>query len=392
MNAEPFEIAVPDEIVDDMTRRLRDVRWPGDFGNSQWRYGVEEGWLRGMAEYWANEFDWRAQEREMNRFPHFKSVIDGVPIHFIHLKSGRPGAIPIILSHGWPWTFWDWRMLIEPLAEGDGDGPAFDVVVPSLPGVAFSSPLRTTGINVRAIGRLWVKLMTEVLGYDRFAAGGGDFGAFITAELGHAHPDKLIAVHLSLAIFPPEAFHLTLGPEAFAADEQWMYERNRQAAMSTVSHVAVHGNDPQTLAYALADSPIGTAAWIWERRRAWSACDGDLAEYEGRDALCTTASLYWLTNTVGTAMRIYKEQFHGGPAGFAMNWPLLTPGKPVITVPTGVTIAPRDVVHLPRSIMAENTNLHHYRVLEKGGHFMPAETPGELIEEYRAFFHKLSGE
>lgn len=378
----PFTIAIAPERVDDMRRRIEQASWPGDFGNDDWRYGVNQDWLVDMTRYWARDFDWDAQQAAMNRLPQFQTEIDGIPLHFVHLKSGRPDAIPIILTHGWPWTFWDWHRLIEPLVAGGAEGPAFDVVVPSLPGVAFSAPLKTTGIGVRRIGQLWVKLMAA-LGYDRFAAAGGDWGAAVTAELAHAHRDHIIAAHVSLLMLPG-VNPATITPDAFAKDEQWMVARAFEALPTITSHVAVQSADPQTLAYALADSPIGTAAWLWERRRNWSDCDGDVLNAYDRDFLCATASLYWLTNTIGSSMRIYAEQFPG--FGFEMDWPAVNDAERVIDVPFGVAVAPRELAFLPRELVARKTNLRHWRRVEAGGHFLPAEQPDILIEEYRTFF------
>ncbi len=389
MKAEKFKIEIPQARIDDLRNRLLATSWPGDFGNEDWHYGVEQGWLKDMVAYWATEFDWRAQEARMNALPQYRVVIDGIPIHFMHIKSGRPDAIPLILTHGWPWTFWDWHDLAQNLANGDSDGPAFDIVVPSLPGVAFSSPLTTTGVNPRVIAQLWVKLMVEVLGYPRFAAAGGDWGSAVTSELGHAHPDRILAIHLSTLLLP--GFDPTrVGPQDFAADEQWMLPRIMEAIPLITSHFVVHASDPQTLAYALADSPVGTAAWLWERRRAWSDCGGDIVGLHGRDFLCTLASLYWLTNTIGSSLRIYKEQFGNPSAGFeATGWPLLHDGMPSVTVPTGVAVAPSEVVLLPRKVVAEQVNLQRWKILPAGGHFLPAEQPGLLADEYRAFFGGL---
>jgi pimeloyl-ACP methyl ester carboxylesterase len=384
---ERFRISIPEDRLQDMRRRLRATSWPGDLGNADWRYGVEQGWLQDMVHYWAEDYDWRAQEARMNALPHFRVEIAGTPIHFVHLRSGRPGAIPLLLIHGWPWTFWDWEGVIAELSAGDA-GPAFDLIVPSLPGVAFSSPLRTTGLNVREIGNLLVRLMCEVLGYERFAAAGGDWGSMITAELGHAHPDRLLAVHLTMMVLH-EFLHFDLDPSAYAPDEQWMLERIREVAPHITSHVAVHGADPQTLAYAMADSPAGTAAWLWERRRTGSDCDGDLAAYQGREFLCTLASLHWLTNTIGSSMRIYKEHFAG--EGLQMNWPRLHQRRPQIPVPTGVAVAPKEMAFLPRAEVARLTDLRRWELLPRGGHFLPAEQPKLLAAEYRAFFADVAG-
>lgn len=385
MKPATFRIEIPEKRVDELRRRLIETSWPGDFGNDDWRYGVEQEWLRDMVEYWANDFDWRAQEAQMNALPQFRVVIDGMPIHFMHIRSGRKGAVPLILTHGWPWSFWDWRDLAQNLASSNA-GPAFDIVVPSLPGVAFSSPLTKTGMNPREIAKIWVKLMVDVLGYERFAAAGGDWGSAVTAELGHAHSERILAIHLCTPLLP--GFDPTkVGVKDFAPDEQWMLARIGESIPLITSHFMVHATDPQTLAYALADSPVGTAAWLWERRRAWSDCDGDVVALHGRDFLCTLASLYWLTNTIGSSLRIYKEQFANPSAGFeATGWPLLHDNKPSVPVPTGFAVAPKEVVLLPRAIVAERVNLKRWQLLPRGGHFLPAEAPDLLADEYRTFF------
>jgi pimeloyl-ACP methyl ester carboxylesterase len=390
MAPQQFTITIPDERVEDMRRRLRTTNWPGDFGNADWDYGVEEGWLREMVDYWANDYDWRAEEARMNSFPQFRVEIDGVPIHFMHVKSGRADAIPLILTHGWPWTFWDWRGVVENLSRST-DGPAFDIVVPSLPGYGFSSPLRTSGLDIRAIGRLWAKLMTEVLGYERFAAAGGDLGSAITAELGHAYRDRLLAVHFCILLLP-EFHYKDVRPEDFAPDEQWMIARNKEAVPLITAHRVLHSTEPQTISYALADSPAGIGAWIWARRRAWSDCAGDVVAHHGRDFLCTLASVYWLTNTIASSLRLYKEQYGGGVRATGMpaatGWPLLRPDVPSIPVPTGVAVAPKEVALMPRAAVERRANLTHWQVLPRGGHFLPSEAPDLLADEYRTFFAK----
>jgi pimeloyl-ACP methyl ester carboxylesterase len=380
MKITPFTVNISDARLEDMRRRIRATSWPGDFANEEWRYGVEEKWLGAMAAYWADEYDWRATEAAINRFPNFMADIDGVPIHFIHLRSPRPNAIPLILTHGWPWTFWDWRYVIEPLANGEPGGPVFDVVVPSLPGYGLSAPLRTAGLGARQVATLWVKLMREGLGYDRFAAAGGDFGTIITGELGHGYPQHLIGVNLTTpALAGMDWYSFTR--EMYAPDEQWMIERTAATKLTIAGHMAVNVHDSQTIAYALADSPVGTAAWLWERRRAWSDCD-DIIAYQGRDFLCDLASIYWLPNTVGSAMRIYAEHFR-------RDFLPLNDRKPMVPVPTGCMIAPKDLIFVPKTMAEKLVNLRRWTILERGGHFSPSEVPELVVAEYRTFFGAL---
>lgn len=235
MKPKPFTVDISEERLADMRRRLRNTRWADDFGNSSWRYGVERGWLEEMVRYWAEEFDWRAQEVAINRFPQYRVSIDGVPIHFIHMRGKGKNPMPIILTHGWPWTFWDWKdvigPLVDPAAHGGDPDDSFDVIVPSLPGYGFSEPLRTLGIGVREVAVLWIKLMRDVLGYPHFAAAGGDWGALVTSELGHAHSQHVKAVHLTLP-FVPGLNPLAIPRDAFAADETWMADRAVEAGRS----------------------------------------------------------------------------------------------------------------------------------------------------------------
>ena len=268
MRATPFRVDVPASQLDDLRRRLRTTRWADDFGNETWKYGVERRWLEEMVRYWAEEFDWRAQEAAINAFSQFRIEVDGVPVHFVHVRGNGPSPTPLILTHGWPWTFWDWKDVIAPLADpaayGGDPADAFDVVVPSLPGYGFSAPLRTTGIGARRVAELWVQLM-GVLGYERFAAAGGDWGAIVTAELGHAHSEHVCGVYLTLPMIPGVNLR-DIPADAFAEDETWMAQRSREARPAIMSHSTVHIHDPQTLAYALCDSP-------WARRRG-SGSDG----------------------------------------------------------------------------------------------------------------------
>lgn len=382
MQPTPFKIEIPQERLDALQRRLREIQWPGDCGNADWQYGVEESWLRRAVEYWREEYDWRHVETEINKFPHYRVEIDKVPIHFIHVRSSRANAIPLILTHGWPWTFWDWRDVISELAEPlDSDLPAFDVVVASLPGFAFSSPLRTAGIGVREVGRLWQQLMTDVLGYQRFAAAGGDWGSLVSAELGHAFPDAVIGVHLTLPLMPGVDL-ASLSHAPFAPDERWMADRNAEASTLIASHMAVHCNDPQTLAYALADSPVGLAAWLWERRLAWSDADYD-GPARSLEFLCTLASIYWLTNTIGSSLRIYRDHF-------SKPWTSLNGRERLIDVPTGYAIGPKELVMFPKAMAETLCNLRRWTILPRGGHFAAAEVPELVIEEYRAFFGGLA--
>ncbi len=372
MTPQRFEADLPAEVLTRLRSRLGDVRWAERVGGDDWVYGVPRAWLEDMVAYWRDDWDWSAAAAEMNRWDHYRTEIDGIPIHYLHAPARVEGATPLILTHGWPWTFWDFRYVLEPLTE------QFDVYVPSLPGFGFSTPLTTAGVDVARVAGLWVRLMTEVLGFERFAAHGGDWGALVTAHLAHAHADVLIGAHMSLTLIPGVT-RASLGEDAFAADEQWMITRVAESEPLIRSHVAVHSLDPQTLAYALMDSPVGTAAWVWERRRNWSDCGGDIESVFDREHLCTTAALYWCTGAIGSSLRLYHEQFK-------KPWPLVHDRQPVMEAPCAFAVFPKDVVHMPRSVLEEHCNLARYTVMPRGGHFAAPEQPELLVEDLCAFF------
>jgi pimeloyl-ACP methyl ester carboxylesterase len=375
MRPEAFTVAIPDADLDDLRRRLEATRWADDFGNEDWAYGVERGWLEGMVGYWAGEFDWRAQEAAINALPQFRVELDGLLVHYIHVRAKTDNPIPLILTHGWPWTFWDYKDLILPLAEA-----GFDVVVPSMPGSGFS-PLRTSGVVISGIAKRWVTLMRDVLGYQRFAAAGGDWGASITAELGHAHAQHLLGVYLTTTTWPGLNL-FQVEPTAFAPDEQWMLDRLRAVSGFSLGYTSIQRIGQQTLAYALVDSPVGTAAWLWERRRAWSDSGNDVLSVFDRDFLCTTASIYWLTRTIGTSIRLYRDHYSHG-------WKPRHNRPRIIEAPTGFGVYPKDVVFAPRAVAEEATNLVRWTIMPRGGHFGPSEQPEAGVEELTNFFHSL---
>jgi pimeloyl-ACP methyl ester carboxylesterase len=387
MKAEVFEVSVSDAELGDLHRRLAAARWADDLGNADWRYGVERGWLEDMVRYWHQDFDWRRTERRINALGNFKVTIDGVPLHFVHRRSRHPGAVPLLLLHGWPWTFMDFEALIEPLldpvAHGGDACDAFDLIIPSLPGFAYSMPLTRTGLDVPRSAELFAKLMTDVLGYQHYAVAGGDWGAMLCGQLAHAHPANVIGLLTSIPLFPRLDL-MQIKSQDHDAHDDWMIERRAVSLASASSHVAVQGTDPQTLAYALVDSPVGTAAWIWERRRAWSDCDGDLLAVHDRDFLCTLASIYYLTRSIGTSMRCYWEHFRSGMPVVPLHDRL-----PVIEVPCAFAIHPKDVMLVPRSVTAGLVNLQRWTQMPRGGHFGISEQPAAFVGELRTFFHTL---
>lgn len=388
MKAEPFEVAVPKADLDDLCLRLARTRWADDLGNADWRYGVELNWLKEMVAYWRDDYDWRSTEAMINHHPNFKVMIKGVPLHFVRVRGTGVNPLPLLLIHGWPWTFMDFYPLIDQLADPAANGgdavDSFDLIIPSLPGYGYSMPLTTTGLDIPCHGELFRLLMTEVLGYSRFAVVGSDWGAAITTWMGHAYPERIVGVFATIPYFPGLDL-TTITPDRFAADEQWMLIRQAETARSAMSHFVVQSTDPQTLAYALVDSPAGTAAWLWERWRSWSDCDGQPNGAFDRNSLCALASIYWLTGSIGTSMRTYWE--HAAAGGLPMR--PLHGRTPAIEVPCGFAIFPKEVMFVPREVAAEGTNLQRWTRMPRGGHFGLAERPHESAAELKSFFAPL---
>lgn len=382
---QPFTVELSDQVLGALEARLRSARWPGVIGDDDWVYGVPQAWLQDMTEWWIEAWDWPAEAERMNQWQHHRVVIDDIPIHYLHAPGKGPNPTPLLLTHGWPWTFWDFKDTIGPLSDpashGGDPADAFDVYVVSLPGFGFSTPLTTAGVDVAKVADLWVKLMCDVLGHERFAAHGGDWGALVTSHLAHAHADRLVGAHLSLTLMPG-VDRRSLGDDAWGPDETWKRERNAESESVIRSHVTVHLLDPQTLSYGLVDSPVGTAAWIWERRRNWSDCNGDVETAFDRQHLCTTAALYWCTGAISSSLRLYHEHFR-------KPWPLAHDRMPRLEAPTGWAVFPKDVVHMPRSVLESHSNLHRYTEMPAGGHFGAPEQPELLVGDIRAFFAPL---
>jgi pimeloyl-ACP methyl ester carboxylesterase len=386
VSIEPFTIHIPDSDVADLRQRLERTRLAPEFANENWQYGTNGKYLQELLSYWATDYDWRAQEAKINRFQNFKTTIDGVPIHFIHEKGKGPNPTPLILSHGWPWTFWDWHKVIgpltDPVAYGGNAEDSFDVVIPSLPGYGFSNPLTTPGVNFWRTADLWVSLMRDVLGYDKFAAGGGDWGAILTAQLGHKYAEHLIGVYIHLMV-PLHVFNGELPPaSAYGSDEIGYFERNENFFSEESGYSAIQSTKPQTIAFALNDSPAGLCAWILEKRRTWSDCGGDVETRFTKDELLTTISIYWFTQSYGTSARYYYECLHN-------KWQPSHNRTPVVEAPTGVGMFEQEVVLMPRSWAEDYYNLQHFTKMESGGHFAPMEEPEALVDDIRTFYRKL---
>lgn len=388
MKAERFQIEISDRQLDDLSQRLRLTRRSNDFANEQWSYGTNGDYLNELLDYWKEHYDWRRHERAMNAYPHFRVQIDGVPIHFIHVRGRGRNPTPLILSHGWPWTFWDFRKLIGPLTDpivyGGTEDDSFDVIIPSLPGFGFSTPLTQPGMTSGKTADLWHTLMTDVLGYRRFGAHGSDFGLVVTEQLGHKYPDSMIGIHVQGAS-PLDYF--TGGsplPTDYGPEDQERLAKSAEFAKSELGYMALQTTKPQTLAHALEDSPIGLCAWILEKRRTWSDCSGEVERCFSKDDLLTTVMIYWLTQSYGTSARYYYESAHH-------PWSPSHTRTPVVEAPTGVVLFANDIIGMPRKWAERYFNLKRWTAVDHGGHFGAAEQPEILIHELREFFRPLRG-
>ncbi len=375
---EPFTVAIPEPVIDDLRRRLRQTRWPDQLPGTGWELGTDLDYLRDLCDYWAALFDWDAAQARLNAWPQVVTTIDGQTVHAIHARADRSDALPLLVLHGWPGSVAEMLGIIEPLRNPPEPGDAFHVVCASLPGFGFSGPTRERGWNVRRIAAAMVELMGR-LGYERFAALGGDWGATTSNYMALEHPDHLVGIYLTMAAAgpPPGAD----GSELSDAEREWV-AKSAAFFAEEAGYLQMQGTRPQTLAYALTDSPAGLAGWMVEKFRAWSDCDGDLESAIGRDQLLTNISVYWVTGTANSASRIYLEAMRAGE---------FQPIAARIEVPTACAIFPKETVRAPRAWAEHAWNLQRWTEMPKGGHFAPIEVPDLLVADVRAFYRDVSG-
>ena len=371
----PFRIDIPQADLDDLRARLARTRWPDQLPGVGWDYGIPLGYVKELAEYWRTGYDWRVHERRLNAFPQFTTTIDGQNIHFLHVRSPEPGALPLIITHGWPGSIVEFMGIIGPLtdpgAHGADPADAFHLVVPSIPGYGFSGPTRDRGWNVRRIAQAWGELMNR-LGYRRYGAQGGDWGSTITRELGLIVPGHLAGVHLNM-LFP----RVRDEPSDLTDQERARLQALRRFRSTGFGYYAIQSTRPQTLAYGLTDSPAGQLAWIVEKFGEWT--DAGLPGAVDRDLLLTNVTLYWLTGTAGSSARLYYE------AGRSGDW-----GPPATsTVPTGVAVFPREIAPPIRRFAEQSNNIVHWAEFDRGGHFAAMEAPDLLTGDIRTFFRPL---
>ena len=358
----PFSIDVPDAVLDDLRQRLSRARFPDELDGAGWTYGTPLGYLRELVAYWRDEFDWREQERQLNRFDHFKTAIDGLDVHFIHERAADPDALPLIIVHGWPSSFMQFHKVIEPLtdpaAHGGSADDAFHVVVPSIPGYGFSDKPRERGYGPARMGDIFIELMAR-LGYARYGVQGGDWGAPIIARMARADSEHVAGMHTETCRGgPPEGVE---DPTAGVPPEELERMRDRQAFFSDEErgYSAIQGSKPQTLGYGLNDSPVGQAAWIIEKFRAWSDVNGDVESKFTRDELLANVTIYWVTQTATSSARLYYESPREGSGGFL--------GTGRIETPTGCAVYPEDVGFTPRLWNEAFYNLTRFTIMPRGG-------------------------
>jgi epoxide hydrolase len=377
----PFRIEVPQAALDDLGERLARTRWPAEPEGIGWSRGVPVGYLRELAEYWRTAYDWRRQEARLNQLPQFTTTVDGVNLHFLHVRSPEPEATPLLLIHGWPGSVVEFQELIGPLtdprAHGGDPADAFHVVVPSIPGHGFSGPLAETGWNHGRIARAFVELMAR-LGYDRYGTQGGDIGAFEAPLVGRLAPDQIIGVHVNALVTFPSGDPAELADLTEAEQQRMARMRHFQDEMMGYSHI--QGTRPQTLAYALTDSPAGQLAWIVEKFKEWTDPAAELpTDAVDRDHLLTNVSIYWFTATAGSAANLYYETYHD-PSMFAP--------RERGTVQTGVAVSLTQDVAI-RKLAEREHNVVHWSEFDRGGHFAAMEAPEFLVGDVRAFFRTL---
>jgi epoxide hydrolase len=373
----PFRVETPMAQLEDLQIRLRLTRWPEAETVRDWTQGIPLSYMKDLCAYWADGYDWHATESRINALPQFQTEVDGLDIHFLHVRSPHPNAMPLVMTHGWPGSIVEFMKVIGPLADpvayGGDPSDAFDVVCPSLPGYGYSAKPAGPGWGVQRIAAAWVELMAR-LGYDSYGAQGGDWGAAVTTSIGLQDPDHLTGIHLNMPIVPPGSISLENQSDT------------EQAALASMAHYQQwesgyskqQSTRPQTVGYVLVDSPVGQCAWIVEKFWAWTDCDGHPENVLTRNELLDNVMLYWLTASGASSGRLYWESFDGS---------FLEGGGGPISVPTGCSIFPKEIVRISRR-WAESrfSDIRYWNELDRGGHFAAFEQPELFVNELRSFF------
>jgi epoxide hydrolase len=375
---ERFEIRIDDSVLDDLRNRLALTRLPDQIDGTGWEYGIPEDYLRDLVEYWRDTYDWRAQEARLNELAHFRTWIDGQSIHFIHARSAHADAFPVLLMHGWPGSVVEFLDVIprltDPEAHDGSAADAFHVIAPSLPGYGFSEPTRTRGWGPSRVAAAFTELMDR-LGYTRYGAQGGDWGAQVATRIGALDPQHCVGIHLNM-------------PLADRPDEPEPLSDAEQADLAVIAHfrreesgyAQEQGTKPQTLGVALNDSPAGLLAWIVEKFRTWSDCDGHPENAFTRDQMITNVMTYWVTQTITSSMRLYWERLHGDAREQEHEF---------VGVPTGVARYPKEPLRIPRPWVERRYNVTHWADMPRGGHFAAMEQPALFVDDLRIFFRTV---
>lgn len=382
----PFRYRATDAELRDLRRRLTATRWAGAVDRESWGDGTNPEFLQRLVAFWRTEFDWRAQERAINALPQFRVELGGVGVHFVHVRGVGPDPLPLLMTNGWPSSFLEYRKIIplltDPAAHGGDPRDAFHVVIPSLPGFGFSDAPAAPGMHVGRIAAMWHALMVDVLGFDRFGAHGSDIGVGVSSMLGLMHPPQLLGVHLTSVTGSAIVRDLGSAAPPLTGAEQRSVAESAAWAEREGAYAHLHRTKPQTLAYALTDSPVGLAAWTAEKFRSWSDCGGDVERRFSFDDLLTTITLYWLTKSIGPSMRLYREGH--------LHRRELKSGERV-EVPCGVALFPKDLSRPPREWGLRAYRITRWTEMRRGGHFPAHEEPRLLAEDLRAFFRELRG-
>ena len=380
----PFRCEVSDEVIADLKERLARIRLPDQLDGAGWDYGTERSYLDELCTYWRGSFDWRAAEARFNRFAQFTTEINGENVHFYHIRSPEPDAQPLIITHGYPGSVAEFLDILGPLSDPASHGgdrrDAFHVIAPSIPGYGFSGPTRHKGFNIAKAAAVNDRIM-ELLGYDRYFAQGGDYGSAISSRMAMNHPERVIALHLNFIVGRPADL---ANPMAGLSDEEiaeQAWKRNYDAHES--GYQAIQGTKPQSLAYGLTDSPAGLAAWLVEKFKTWSDCEGDIEQSFSKDHLLENIMLYWVTGTINSAMRFYYECI-GPNAAPQDEWSF-------VTVPTAHARFPAEIRPTPRLWAEQMYNVVRWTKLAKGGHFAAFEQPELFVNDLREFCRDYRG-
>ena len=375
-NIQPFKSAIPQQILDDLKSRIKNTRWPDEIVNSGWTFGANLSYIKELSEYWLHHFDWIKTEDEINAWPNFIAEIDGNKIHFLHIKGKSRKKLPLIITHGWPGSFLE-MMKIIPFLTNEDDF-SFDLVIPSLMGFGFSEKITKPGSNAWFVADLWHKLMQE-LGYEKYCAQGGDLGAGVSTALALRHPENILGLHLN---YIPGSYKPFLKDRENLTEEETSFQKEyTEWAYKEGAYAHQHATKPITLAYGLNDSPVGLCAWMIEKFYGWSDCNGHIENIFTKDELLGNITLYWVTETIHSSIRMYHENSKAG-LQFGEN--------DFVNAPVGIAKFPKEISFPPRDYIERGYNVQHWSGFSAGGHFAAMEQPRLLSKDIINFFRKIN--